>query len=83
MSLRSSAATEQIQGQGLEIALMVSYEETNAFWVHRNFYDPEQSLKDSILLLDYNYTPWPRCGGDLLWNQCYIPTLKQRILKSV
>jgi len=70
MDKKSKAATEQVQSQEREIYLAIYWwkNRSNTFEVDSRLVSPEQSLRDSVLTVDYNYTPWPRCGGNLLWT---------------
>jgi len=50
------------------LVLFTNYDDlTKTYLVHSRLVDAERIAKDSVLKLDYEYTPWPRCGGNLLW----------------
>jgi hypothetical protein len=52
-----------------ELVLITDYyNSTKTYEVYSRLIDAEQAVKDSVLKLDYNYTPWSRCGGNLLWQ---------------
>lgn len=51
----------------MEICLLIDVHPDNTFKVMRWWYGPEIAAKESILTLDYKYTPWPRYAGNLLW----------------
>ena len=40
----------------------------NVFEVSRALIPEDQWFRDSVLKLDYKYTPWPRHKGNLLWQ---------------
>lgn len=50
----------------MEIYLWVDFKTDNSFIVHRQLREDPQ-WRDSILKLDYKYTPWIRKEGNLLW----------------
>ena len=50
-----------------ELHLWAAFDLDGSFEIQRKLFDPDRCL-DSILVLDYNYTPWPRDNGNLLWS---------------
>lgn len=52
----------------MELYLWVAANADKTFEVHRAFYPSDQFARDSVLKLDYNYTPWIRENGNLLWT---------------
>jgi hypothetical protein len=76
MTPRSSAATVPVQGPVQNKKDLILVVDTAVFFddigfvfqVSRRLQPSDQRARDSILTLDYKYTPWPRCGGNLLWS---------------
>lgn len=53
----------------MELYLVPQYnKQDKTFEVYHWWYSPEKFAKDSVLKLDYNYVPWPRHNGNLLWQ---------------
>lgn len=50
----------------MEIYLAVDLNTDGSFLVYRSLDKPYRGLI-SVLVIDYNYRPWPRRGGNLLW----------------
>lgn len=44
----------------------IYYERNNTYIVYSRFALPNH-MADSVLTVDYNYRPWPRKEGNLLW----------------
>jgi len=38
------------------------------FQVERRWYNPNQDIENAVIVVDYDYTPWPRYNGNLLWQ---------------
>lgn len=57
------------QAEEQELVLTVLFDEWgyDTFEVLRNLRSPLQDGTDSIITLDYDYVPWPRYNGNLLW----------------
>lgn len=50
-----------------ELFLSVWLDRDNTFKVFREFNFPAH-ISGSVMILDYNYIPWPRRDGNLLWG---------------
>lgn len=51
----------------MEIYLSVYFNGDGTFRVYRQITEVN-NLRTSVLKLDYQYIPWPREGGNLLWS---------------
>jgi hypothetical protein len=52
----------------MELYLWVAIDLDKTFEIHRQLYNSNQGLEDSVLKLDYKFLPWPRYNGNLLWQ---------------
>lgn len=50
----------------MELLLAVLTNSDGSFKVYRKISLPVE-LTNSVITVDYNYTPWPRYNGNLLW----------------
>lgn len=50
------------------LTLAVIMNKDNTFMIYRRLHEHDTRLTDSILVIDYRYTPWFRKGGNLLWS---------------
>jgi hypothetical protein len=50
----------------MELILVVELEKDNSFTVYRRLQELVW-MRNSIIKVDYKYTPWHRVGGNLLW----------------
>jgi hypothetical protein len=49
------------------IILRVEMNGPSVFKVIREFRNSDWLERQAVFTLDYNYVPWPRVGGNLLW----------------
>lgn len=65
----------------VEIGLFVNFKKDGSFQIYSKIrpYTRQSNgacLEDSVITVDYNYTPWPRKGGNLLWHSPSRRTLR-------
>jgi hypothetical protein len=51
----------------MAIILRVEMNGPSEFTIYREIRNSDWRERQAIFTLDYNYVPWPRVGGNLLW----------------
>lgn len=53
----------------MNLILIVSLNEEgpNTFEVYRKLNPVDIIARNSVIAVEYNYAPWPRYGGNILW----------------
>jgi len=52
----------------MNLILFITINDDSTFKVFRALVNSEQLFRDAVIKVDYNYTPWPRHNGNLLWQ---------------